>query len=60
MNSLSIAQLAACRGGGEPFRTDLGQFIGAHARSVVRRAPYCLLLTGTIAFFEALAYALEE
>lgn len=60
MNSLSIDQLAACRGGAEPFRTDLGQFLGAYARSVIRRAPYCLMFTGTVAFIEALVYALEE
>lgn len=60
MNPLSLDQLVACRGGLEPFRTDLGQFLGAYSRSVVRRAPYCAFLTGTVAFFEALAYALEE
>lgn len=60
MSPLSLNQLVACRGGMEPFRTDLGQFLGAYSRSVIRRAPYCAFLTGTVAFFEALAYALEE
>ena len=60
MNSVSIDQLAACRGGAEPFRTDLGQFLGAYARSAIRRAPYCLMFTGTVASIEALMYALEE
>lgn len=60
MHLLTLDQLVACCGGGEPFRTDFGQFLGAYARSVVRRAPYCSFLTGTVAFVEALAFALEE
>jgi len=60
MHALTLDQLVSCRGGLEPFRTDLGQFLGAYSRSVLRRAPIFLTLTDTAAFFEALAYALEE
>lgn len=60
MHTLPLDQLVSCRGGAEPFRTDLGQFLGAYSRSVLRRAPHCFTLAGTVAFFEALAYALEE
>jgi len=59
MKSLAFTELESIRAGGEPFYIDAGQFIGAYAKSVTENT-YFGPFTGTVAFFEALAYALKE
>lgn len=59
MKNLASAELEFIHAGGEPFHVDVGQFIGAYAKSVTENT-YFGPLTGTVAFFEALAYALKD
>lgn len=59
MKTLTLNELVVTSGGGDSARTDLGQFVGAYARSLVDHA-YLTVFAGTYAFFDALAYALEE
>lgn len=46
-------------GDGDPVHVDLGQFVGAYAKSLVEHAHYGLF-AGTVAFFDALVYAITE
>lgn len=59
MTSLAPHELSFVSAGSDSARVDLGQFLGAYAKSVVTHA-YFGPLTGAYAFFEAVAYALSE
>ena len=59
MKTLAISDLALVQAGGDSAVVDLGQFIGAYGKSLLENA-YFGPFTGTVAFFEAVAYALKE
>ena len=59
MNNLSAANLAIIQAGGESVHVDIGQFIGAYAKSLTDNLHFGPF-TGTVAFFEALVYAISE
>ena len=59
MKTLAISDLALIQAGGDSAVVDLGQFIGAYGKSLLENA-YFGPFTGTVAFFEAVAYALKD
>jgi len=59
MNNLAVADLAMIQAGGESVHIDVGQFIGAYAKSLTENLHFGPF-TGTVAFFEALVYAISE
>ncbi|HRE05513.1 MAG TPA: hypothetical protein PKX00_07890 [Opitutaceae bacterium] len=59
MKTLAVSDLALIHAGGDSAVVDLGQFIGAYSKSLLENA-YFGPLTGTVAFFEAMAYALKD
>ncbi len=50
---------AVSGGGGEPFYVDVGQFVGAYAKSLIEHA-FFGVFAGTFAFCDAIAYATKE
>ncbi|MFO1450395.1 MAG: hypothetical protein U1F61_19700 [Opitutaceae bacterium] len=59
MKHLAAADLALVQAGGESAVVDLGQFIGAYCKSVLENVAFGPL-AGTVALFEAAAYALKD